>query len=77
MRLTRNQILIICNVQQLLHTIKKVSNIKFFIWLMTMVRKGEIEKHSRTMTLLFYLGLVLTGAFTLLPNRIMYTVIFS
>ena len=42
-----------------------------------MVRKGEIEKHSRMMTLLFYLGLVLTGAFTLLPNRIMYTVIFS
>lgn len=47
------------------------------IYAILMVRKGEIEKYSRMMTLLFYLGLVLTGAFTLLPNRIMYTVIFS
>ena len=47
------------------------------IYAILMVRKGEIEKHSKMMTLLFYLGLVLMGAFTLLPNRIMYTVIFS
>ena len=47
------------------------------IYAIIMIRRGEITKHKRTMTLLFYLGLVLTGAFTLLPNRIMYTVLFG
>ena len=47
------------------------------IYAIIMIRRGEITKHKRTMTLLFYLGLVLTGAFTLLPNRIMFTVLFE
>ncbi len=47
------------------------------IYAIIMIRRGEITKHKRTMTLLFYLGLVLTGAFTLLPNRIMFTVLFG
>ncbi len=47
------------------------------IYAIIMIRRGEITKHKRTMTLLFYLGLVLTGAFTLLPNRIMYTALFG
>ena len=47
------------------------------IYAIIMIRRGEITKHKRTMTLLFYLGWVLTGAFTLLPNRIMYTVLFG
>ena len=47
------------------------------IYAIIMIRRGEITKHKRTMTLLFYLGLVLTGAFTLLPNRIMYSVILG
>ena len=47
------------------------------IYAIIMIRRGEITKHKKTMTLLFYLGLVLTGAFTLLPNRIMYSVILG
>ena len=47
------------------------------IYAIIMIRRGEITKHKRTMTLLFYLGLLLTGAFTLLPNRIMFTVLFG
>ena len=47
------------------------------IYAIIMVKRGEITKHKRTITLLFYLGLVLTGAFTLLPNRIMNTVLFG
>ena len=47
------------------------------IYAIIMIRRGEITKHKRTMTLLFYLGLVLTGAITLLPNRIMFTVLFG
>jgi len=47
------------------------------IYAMVMAGKGKIKKHRRTMTLLLYLGLVLTGALTLAPNRIIYTVIFN
>jgi len=39
-------------------------------------RKGDIKRHKLVMTLLFYLALVLTGAFTLLPGRLMHTMIF-
>lgn len=40
-------------------------------------RKGEIAKHKTTMVRLYALGLILTGAFTLLPGRVMYRVFFS
>ena len=39
-------------------------------------RKGDIKRHKLVMTLLFYLALVLTGAFTLLPGRLMHTMVF-
>ncbi|WP_121061012.1 DUF2306 domain-containing protein [Chachezhania antarctica] len=42
-----------------------------------MARRGEIERHRRTMQYLFCLALVLTGAFTLLPGRVMHQVIFG
>ena len=40
-------------------------------------RIGNIRRHRYVMMLLFYLALVLTGAFTLLPNRLMYSVVFQ
>ena len=47
------------------------------VYAIAMIRRGEITRDKSTMTWLFYLGLVLTGAFTLLPNRIMYSVILG
>jgi uncharacterized membrane protein len=41
------------------------------------IRKGDIRHHKFVMTSLFYLALVLTGAFTLLPGRLMNTVLFQ
>jgi uncharacterized membrane protein len=38
------------------------------------IRKGDIRRHKFVMTSLFYLALILTGAFTLLPGRLMHTV---
>ena len=40
-------------------------------------RTGRIEAHRRTMTSLFALALLLTGAFTLLPGRTMHAVLFG
>lgn len=40
-------------------------------------RRGNIARHKRVMILLYVLALMLTGAFTLLPGRIMYHVIFG
>jgi len=40
-------------------------------------RRGEIDKHRRTMRSLFFLGLILTGSFTLLPGRVMHAVLFG
>ena len=40
------------------------------------VRRKNIAKHKRMMKLLYVLGLVITGLFTLLPNRTMYEVFF-
>ena len=54
-----------------------VFTIGSIVYAIVMIRRGEITKHKRTMTLLFYLGLVLTGALTLLPNRIMYAVVLG
>ena len=41
------------------------------------IRKGDIRRHKFVMTSLFYLALILTGAFTLLPGRLMHTVFFQ
>lgn len=40
-------------------------------------RRGEIREHKRGMILLFMLALVLTGAFTLLPGRVMHKIVFG
>lgn len=40
-------------------------------------RRGNIEAHKRGMTILFVIARVVTGAFTLLPGRIMHDVIFA
>ncbi|PWR01890.1 hypothetical protein DKT77_14970 [Meridianimarinicoccus roseus] len=40
-------------------------------------RRGDIAGHQRGMILLYALALVLTGAFTLLPGRVMHAVIFG
>lgn len=42
-----------------------------------MARRGRIAAHRRTMTQLYLLALVLTGAFTLLPGRTMHAVLFG
>ncbi len=42
-----------------------------------LVRRGRIKHHRDSMIALFFLGLVLTGGFTLLPGRVMHTVIFG
>ena len=39
------------------------------------VRTGNIRRHKRIMVSLFFLALILTGAFTFFPGRIMYQVI--
>ena len=41
------------------------------------IRKGNIGRHKFIMASLFYLALVLTGTFTLLPGRLMHTVLFQ
>jgi len=40
-------------------------------------RAGRIAEHKRVVVNLYLLGVLLTGAFTLLPGRIMYQVIFG
>jgi len=40
-------------------------------------RRGKIGLHSRSMTGLFYLGLITAGAFTFMPGRILYRVFFG
>ena len=40
-------------------------------------RSGAINKHRTYMRSLFFLALVVTGAFTLLPGRVMHDVVFA
>jgi uncharacterized membrane protein len=40
-------------------------------------RSGNIAGHRRVMMLLFWLALVLTGAFTFWPGRVMHQVLFG
>lgn len=40
-------------------------------------RRRDMERHRKTMIYMYVLGLVLTGAFTLLPGRAMYAVLFG
>lgn len=41
------------------------------------IRRGNVVAHCSTMVSLYFLALLLTGAFTLLPGRRMHAVIFA
>jgi uncharacterized membrane protein len=41
------------------------------------VRTGNIRAHGRTMAALFVGGLIIAGAFTFLPGRLMWAVFFG
>jgi uncharacterized membrane protein len=41
------------------------------------VRRGDIKAHEKTMKNLYFLALIITGGFTLLPGRVMHTVLFG
>ena len=41
------------------------------------IRRGDRETHRRTMRALYIGGLVITGAFTLLPGRLLYRALFG
>jgi len=50
----------------------------FSLWQgISRVRKGDVAGHKKTMVQLYVLALILTGAFTLLPGRVMYNVLFG
>lgn len=40
-------------------------------------RRHEVARHRRAMIQLFFFALVLAGAFTLLPGRVMHAVVFG
>lgn len=40
-------------------------------------RRGELKKHRFAMMQLYWLALITAGAFTLMPGRIMHSVIFG
>lgn len=40
-------------------------------------RRGNIRSHARGMISLFILAIVVTGAFTLMPGRVMHKVVFG
>ncbi len=42
-----------------------------------LARKGDIVRHKKAMIRLYVLALLITGAFTLLPGRLMYRVFFG
>ena len=46
-------------------------------WAVQSARAGEIVRHRIIMLSLFFFALVVTGAFTLLPGRIMHAVLFG
>lgn len=41
------------------------------------IRRGDVEKHMKSMKVLYILALLLTGGFTLYPGRIMNQVLFG
>lgn len=48
------------------------------LWLgVRSARRGDVRRHKRSMLLLFWLALVITGFFTLLPGRAMNGVLFG
>ena len=48
------------------------------LWIaISRARRRDIARHRRVMLLLFWLALVLTGAFTFWPGRVMHQVLFG
>ena len=47
------------------------------VFAVAMVRLGNIKAHRKTMQSLFFLALVVTGLFTLMPGRVMHTIIIG
>jgi uncharacterized membrane protein len=41
------------------------------------VKKGNIQRHKRSMKLLYWTGLLLAGLFTLMPGRYLHSVLFE
>ena len=41
------------------------------------VRVGNIKRHKQVMIALYFLALILTGLFTLMPGRVMHQVVFG
>ena len=41
------------------------------------VKKGNIQRHKRSMKLLYWIGLVLAGLFTLMPGRYLHSLLFG
>ncbi len=60
----------------LIHVLSLVT-IGTLVWAVIAARRGQIHIHKRLMKYLFWLALVVTGLFTLLPGRTMHQVIFS
>lgn len=47
------------------------------VFAVTMARRGNLRAHRRTMQSLFFLALVVTGLFTLVPGRVMHTILLG
>ena len=41
------------------------------------VRVGNIKRHKQVMLAFYWMALILTGVFTLLPGRVMHQIIFA
>ena len=46
-------------------------------WGIWLIRRKRVRDHKRVMILLYFLALVITGLFTLLPGRVMHAVLFG
>ena len=57
--------------------ILSIATLYFLYTAVISVRRGNIKRHERGMKLLYILALLITGAFTFFPGRIMYKVIFG
>lgn len=41
------------------------------------IKKGNINRHKRGMKLLYWMGLILAGLFTLMPGRYLHQILFG
>lgn len=59
-----------------IHLLSIVTLISLFVAIRA-ARNGNIQLHKQAMVALYFLGLVITGLFTLLPGRTMHSVVFA